>query len=334
MKFASILSLVCVAVSPVASHVGDRFNSWLNEYNVPVSDNASYLIMLNKWVSNDEFIDEHNAKNLTHVLGHNQFSAMDAVDYKQFLGFSSKFERPVHHGVVTMLGVAETATTVNWVEGGAVTSVKDQGQCGSCWAFSTTGALEGAYYAKNGKLVSFSEQELVDCDTLRNGGRDQGCNGGLMDNAFSYITKNGGLCLEADYPYFSGDTQDQGTCQKTCSVYPGSKVTKYVDVLPSDDAQMMAALSLQPVAIAIEADQREFQLYKSGVFAGACGTTLDHGVLAVGYGTENGSDYYLVKNSWGESWGDSGYIKLGKGTSYNGGDGQCGLLLSASYPLV
>jgi C1A family cysteine protease len=155
-----------------------------------------------------------------------------------------------------------------------------------------------------------------------------------MDNAFSWITKNGGLCLETDYTYFSGDTKDQGTCQTTCSAYPGSKVVQYVDVAPSDDAQMMAALTKQPVAIAIEADQREFQLYKSGVFTGACGTTLDHGVLAVGYGTENGGDYYLVKNSWGETWGDSGFIKLARGKTYNGGDGQCGILLSASYPLV
>jgi C1A family cysteine protease len=291
--------------------------------------------MFDKWAANDNFIQRHNsAGNASHVLGHNQFSAMDANDYKAFLGYSANLERPKRFGATKWLDVDVTADSINWVDAGAVTPVKDQGQCGSCWAFSTTGALEGAYFVKNGKQVSFSEQQLVDCDTLRNGGRDQGCNGGLMDNAFSWITKNGGLCLESDYTYFSGDTQDSGTCKKTCTVYPGSSVVKYVDVAPSDDAQMMAALSKQPVAIAIEADQREFQLYKSGVFTGACGTTLDHGVLAVGYGTENGSDYYLVKNSWGTSWGSSGYIKLARGKSYNGGDGQCGILLSASYPVV
>jgi C1A family cysteine protease len=263
-----------------------------------------------------------------------QFYKILTQKEKEFLGYSSILKKPKRLGSVRWVDVENTMDSVNWVEAGAVTQVKDQGQCGSCWSFSTSGALEGAYFVKNGKLVSFSEQQLVDCDNLRNGGRDQGCNGGLMDNAFSWITKNGGLCLEADYPYFSGDTQNSGTCQKTCTVYSGSSVVKYVDVAPSDDAQMMAALSQQPVAIAIEADQREFQLYKSGVFSGTCGTTLDHGVLAVGYGSENGSDYYLVKNSWGDSWGSSGYIKLARGKTLNGGDGQCGMLLSASYPVV
>ena len=332
MKFFSVFSLFSVVAGV---HLGERFDSWLDEYRVHVEDGDAYMSMFEKWEANDKFIQEHNANsNATHVLGHNQFSAMDSTDYKAFLGYSSTLGKPNRFGAVKWMDVATTADSVNWVDAGAVTPVKDQGQCGSCWSFSTTGALEGAYFVKNGKLVSFSEQQLVDCDIIRNGGRDQGCNGGLMDNAFSWIMKNDGLCLEADYPYFSGDTQDSGTCKKTCTVYPGSDIVKYVDVAPSDDAQMMAALTQQPVAIAIEADQREFQLYKSGVFSGTCGTTLDHGVLAVGYGTENGSDYYLVKNSWGSSWGSGGYIKLAKGKTFNGGDGQCGMLLSASYPVV
>lgn len=334
MKLFSVFSLSLASVV-AGVHLGERFDSWLDEYRVYVEDGDAYMSMFEKWEANDKFIQEHNTKsNVTHVLGHNQFSAMDSADYKAFLGYSSVLGKPKRFGAVKWMDVATTADSVNWVDAGAVTPVKDQGQCGSCWSFSTTGALEGAYFVKNGKLVSFSEQQLVDCDTFRNGGRDQGCNGGLMDNAFSWITKNGGLCLESDYPYFSGDTQDSGTCKKTCTVYPGSDIVKYVDVAPSDDAQMMAALTQQPVAIAIEADQREFQLYKSGVFSGTCGTTLDHGVLAVGYGTENGSDYYLVKNSWGSSWGSGGYIKLAKGKTFNGGDGQCGMLLSASYPVV
>lgn len=334
MKLFSLLSLFSVVSVVAGVRLGDRFDSWLDEYKIHVEDGDSYMSMFDKWAANDNFIKRHNAAgNASHILGHNQFSAMDANDYKAFLGYSSNLEKPKRFGATKWLDVS-VADSINWVEKGAVTPVKDQGQCGSCWAFSTTGALEGAYFVKNGKQVSFSEQLLVDCDTFRNGGRDQGCNGGLMDNAFSWITKNGGLCLESDYTYFSGDTKDSGTCQKTCKVYPGSAVVKYVDVAPSDDAQMMAALSQQPVAIAIEADQREFQLYKSGVFTGACGTTLDHGVLAVGYGSENGSDYYLVKNSWGTSWGSDGYIKLARGKSYNSGDGQCGILLSASYPIV
>merc|ERR1711871_474724 len=135
------------------------------------------------------------------------------------------------------------AESVNWVEKGAVTPVKDQGQCGSCWSFSTTGALEGAYYIKHNDLKSFSEQQLVSCDTLRNGGKDHGCNGGLMDNAFKWIEGNDGLCLEADYPYVSGTTKQSETCIETCSVVSGSDIVDYKDVNPSSDDDMMSALS-------------------------------------------------------------------------------------------
>ena len=334
MKLFSLLSFLSVVAGV---RLGDRFDSWLDEYRVHVEDGDAYVSMFDKWAANDKFIQEHNAGgNVTHVLGHNQFSAMDSADYKAFLGYSSTLGKPKRFGAVRWMDVEVTAESVNWVDAGAVTPVKDQGQCGSCWSFSTTGALEGAYFVKNGKLVSFSEQQLVDCDNLRGGGRDQGCNGGLMDNAFTWIGKNGGLCLETDYTYFSGDTQDEGTCQKTCSVYPGSDVIRFVDVPTSDDDQMMAAISQQPVAIAIEADQREFQLYKSGVFTGKCGTSLDHAVALVGY-TDS---YYILRNSWGLSWGQSGYMYIGKGNDpatgkpYNNNAGQCGLLMEASYPIM
>ena len=180
--------------------------------------------------------------------------------------------------------------------------------------------------------MSFSEQQLVDCDNFKNGGQDHGCNGGLMDNAFSWINKNNGLCEESYYPYVSGNGKS-GTCQTTCTNIKNSKILSYVDVVEGD-SYMMTALAQQPVSIAIEADQKDFQLYKSGVFTGACGTNLDHGVLAVGYGTESNLDYYLVKNSWGASWGENGYIKLGRGPEYNNGNGQCGILMEASYPIL
>ncbi len=227
---------------------------------------------------------------------------------------------------------SSTASSVDWVTAGAVTPVKDQGQCGSCWSFSTTGALEGAYYTTYGTLPSFSEQQLVDCDNRQHGGKDMGCNGGLMDNAFTWIKKNGGLCTEVSYPYVSGTTKTAGTCQTTCSAVKNSAVVSYTDVPTKSDSAMMQALTLQPVSVAIEADQKAFQLYKSGVFTGECGTNLDHGVLVVGYGTMSGTDYYRIKNSWGTTWGDAGYIYIGRGSQYNDGQGQCGVLLSASYP--
>ena len=228
----------------------------------------------------------------------------------------------------------EVASSLDWVEKGAVTGVKNQGQCGSCWSFSTTGALEGAYFNKYGKLVSFSEQELVDCDNFKNGGRDHGCNGGLMDNAFKWIEGNGGLCTESGYPYVSGTTKTASDCKTDCTIVENSLITSFVDVPTSSDTDMMAALQVNPISVAIQADQKDFQLYKSGVFDGDCGTKLDHGVLLVGYGTKDGSDYYRIKNSWGTTWGDDGYIYFGRGSEFNNGDGQCGVLLQGSYPLL
>jgi C1A family cysteine protease len=258
---------------------------------------------------------------------------MDSDEFRDYLGFSGENVR--HNNLrIDNSNLESVPSSVNWITSGAVTGVKDQGQCGSCWSFSTTGALEGAYFTKYGKLPSFSEQQLVDCDNRKNGGKDMGCNGGLMDNAFSWIKKNGGLCTEAEYPYVSGTTKTAGSCQTSCEVVDDSAVESFVDVPKSSDQSMMAAIAKQPVSVAIEADQKEFQLYKSGVFTGACGTNLDHGVLVVGYGTESDGDYYIVKNSWGTTWGSKGYIYLGRGSQYNNGDGQCGVLLQASYPLV
>ena len=155
------------------------------------------------------------------------------------------------------IDVSALPKSVDWRKQGAVTAVKNQGQCGSCWAFSTTGGLEGANFLATGKLVSLSEQELVSCATEGN----MGCNGGLMDNAFQWIEKNGGLCYEDDYPYTSGTTRSSGTCENTCSVDEQSKIVSFVDIKKNSDDEMMKAVTLQPVSIAIQADQKDFQLF-------------------------------------------------------------------------
>jgi C1A family cysteine protease len=190
--------------------------------------------------------------------------------------------------------------------------------------------MEGRYKVAKGSLTSLSEQNLVDCDNRQNGGSDLGCNGGLMDSAFSWAKKNGGLCTESAYPYTSGTTTKAGTCnQSKCSKY--SAPAGYVDVTKNSESALTSALNSGPVSVAIEADQSSFQLYKSGVFTGTCGTNLDHGVLAVGYGTDGGKDYYKVKNSWGTKWGEGGYIRIERNSKQNGG--QCGILMGPpSYP--
>ncbi len=346
-KLFLISALFSAMSATTAKTLRERFHTWVEEHNMDFINTAHEYKTFSTWVENDKYIDTINAQNRTYTLGHNQFSGLDTYEFAEFLGFAENKMESLHlRGSVSsncntegcesesLLGDVTVADSIDWVKAGAVTPVKNQGQCGSCWSFSTTGALEGAYFIKYDNLDSFSEQQLVSCDNRKNGGKDMGCNGGLMDNAFNWIKKNGGLCSEDDYPYTSGTTKSAGTCENTCTVNDKSAVKSFVDVKAKSDDEMMKALNLQPVSIAIQADQKDFQLYKSGVFTDSCGTSLDHGVLAVGYGSMDGNDYYRVKNSWGTTWGDQGYIYLGRGSEYNNGAGQCGMLMSASYPVL
>ena len=309
------------------------FSDWANDFGIQFTNDTHRSIIYRKWLDNDKFIHQINSLNLSYTLGHNQFSGMDIDEFRVWRDTPRFFPHTVQPNQSPVKSL-RLPTSIDWENKGAVSPVKDQGQCGSCWSFSTTGALEAAVFIKTGTLYSFSEQQLVDCDTWVNGGRDHGCNGGLMDNAFTWVSKNNGLCVESDYPYVSGTTQTAGSCKTACLIVSASDVKTYVDVEPNSDTAFMTALSKQPVSVAIEADQREFQLYKSGILTGTCGTNLDHGVLTVGYGSENGVDYYRVKNSWSAAWGEKGYIRLGRNDKYNNGAGQCGILMSASYPVV
>lgn len=244
--------------------------------------------------------------NKTYTLGHNRFSHLNVNEWKSYISKGLiKPQVPVSEFLhMAPSDLSSLPDHVDWTEKGGVTDIKDQGQCGSCWSFSTTGALEGAVFAKTGKLTSLSEQNLVDCDRFRYGHKDMGCDGGLMDNAFVFASENGGLCAEDDYPYVSGNTTKAGSCNsKSCTKVPNTAPKNdkgaFTDVDVSDEA-LMSALVQQPVSVAIQADTKAFQLYSSGVFTAECGSDTDHGVLAVGYGSLDGIPYYKVKNSWGK----------------------------------
>lgn len=310
------------------AHLHSRFlfEKWNAQHDNSFRTLEEYTDSLVRFGQVTERIEAHNAENQDFKLGHNQFSLLTSEEYQKTL-LPSEMGRYHESVMASPLSPVDSTlpTSLDWRSQGAVTPVKNQGQCGSCWAFSTTGSLEGAYAIKTGSLVTFSEQELVSCDQT-----DNGCGGGEMDNAFAWISKHQGLCRESDYPYTSASGTG-GSCSLNCDPVEGSQVVKWVDV-NTTEAALMEALQVGPVSVAIEADKFSFQLYSHGVYTATCGTNLDHGVLAVGYGTEDGKDYWLVKNSWASTWGDEGYIKMARGLKQTGG--QCGILLSASYPIV
>jgi C1A family cysteine protease len=344
MKFNIVLGVLGVFTNLVTSNLVDVFEQWVAKHDINVDDNLIYDRIYKNWLDNEKYINEVNSKNLTYKLGHNVYSGHSYEEFSELMGFKNNREKPNLRGSSQLNIVFEfeaLPTSVDWRTKGVVNNVKDQGQCGSCWAFSSISALESAVAIKTGILNVLSEQELVDCDNYKNGGSDHGCNGGLMDNAFSWIGKQNGVCSSASYPYVSGTTKSAGTCQmSSCKVVPNTDVIKFVDVQRNSDNALMTALAMQPVSVAIEADQRAFQLYSSGVFTSTCGTTLDHGVILVGYGSLNGIDHYILRNSWSSSWGVGGYMYLGRGNDpatgkpYNNGAGQCGVLGEASYPVV
>jgi cathepsin L len=318
-----VLALVCAASALSAEEYKDAFQNFMFQYN-KIYASEDFLGRFEIFKANLDYINAHNsAGNHNFTLGVNEFTDMSNEEFVAvMLGFVGEPEEPVNVHEYNPTRIL--ADTVDWRTKGYVTGVKNQAQCGSCWSFSTTGATEGAHFKSAGKLVSLSEQNLMDCSTSYG---NHGCNGGLMDNAFKYIIANGGIDTEASYPYTAKD----GTCRYNAA-NSGARLSSYRDVSRGSESALQSAVStVGPISVAIDASHPSFQHYSSGVYyESACSSSkLDHGVLVVGYGTSGSSNYWIVKNSWGASWGTQGYINMSKDRSNN-----CGIATQASYPVA
>jgi len=296
------------------------FNIWKNTYNKKYNNESTPFASFKQSMAR---IAARNVKSTSAIFGLTKYSDLTVEEFKiSVLGYLPSENRP-NVGVLSE-GPKTAPQTWDWRKQYKVTPVRNQGQCGSCWSFATTGTLEGANFLKWGKLISLSEQNLIDCSGTCC--YNEGCNGGRTDWAIEYVVQNKGLDTEASYPYQAVD----GSCNfQTMNV--GGNASHCITLPTGDENALMVAVgNIEPVAVAISVDDA-WANYASGVFTdNTCpndADDLDHAVLVVGYGTENGQDYWLVKNSWGGSWGDKGYIKMRR--NYNN---MCGIATDAVYP--
>jgi len=323
MKFALGL-LLCVALATGA--VVDEFAAFKAKFNKVYSDEREEGLRLNVFKDNLEYINKHNEEaaqgKYTFTLGVNKFADITHTEWQKSLNVR-KTVKDTHPAPLAMRD-ATRPDSVDWREEGYVTPVKDQGQCGSCWSFGATGSMEGAIMKKTGELVSLSEQNLVDCDH-----KSSACNGGLEIYAFDYVISNGGINTEADYPYESGDgSRHQCRYDDSNRVLTISSYTEY----PRDEEALTNNLAVEgPLSVGIDAGQRSFQHYSSGIYnEPSCHKLLlNHAVLAVGYGSESDGDYFIVKNSWGTSWGMDGYILMARD-----GSNCCGIASDVNLPIA
>jgi cathepsin L len=318
-----LIALIALATAELQdSTIRGMFDEWKVKHDRSYQNSKEHNYRLAIFAKHARFVHNWDAKAKGFSVGLNAFADLSNAEFRAtFNGMNITKTAPR-----LLSKFRDTApASQDWSKKGAVTPVKNQGQCGSCWSFSATGSMEGAWFLKKGSLVSLSEQNLVDCSTAQG---NQGCNGGLMDQAFQYVITNNGIDTEASYPYTA---TGPNTCEFSASNV-GTTISSFTDVASGDENALKNAVAQQPVSVAIDASNESFQLYTNGVYnEPACSSTqLDHGVLAVGYDqTSDGTAYWIVKNSWGTGWGMNGYIWMSRNLN-----NQCGIATAASYPTI
>ena len=310
-----------------------EFKDFIQTYGKSYNSNTEYSKRFQIFIDNLSYIRHHNSKGDSFILGVNEFTDLTFSEFSSYYlqndleseeGPENQFQHFEQNEIFNLAGFETIPDKVDWRKKGAVTSVKDQGKCGSCWAFAAVGTVESSWFIEKGELITLSEQHLVDCSEPQG---NRGCSGGLVTKAYKYIIANKGLAKDKNYPYKT----KQSPCKAEKSQKTVASIKSYKFLSSLNTTQLMQAVAKRPVSVQV--DSSTWQHAKGGIITKDCGIKLNHAVIIVGYDKTGKVPYWIVKNSWGKFWNDEGYIKIAISNA-NNNKGLCGINWRPAYPIV